>query len=67
MRGPENVRLVVETPFGRALVRALRLDGELWFEREVVPVERATRYLGPDGVIARSAHFSFEEGDDSSG
>lgn len=63
MRGPENMRLVVETPFGRALVRTLRFDGELWFEREVVPVERATRYLGPEGVIARSAHFGFEEGD----
>lgn len=63
MQSPEHVRLVIETPFGRALVRTLRFDGDVWFEREVVPVERATRYLGPGGVIARSAHFSFEEGD----
>jgi hypothetical protein len=62
MKGTESKRLVMETPFGRALVRVLRFEGELWFEREVVPVERATRYLGPDGVIARSAHFSFDEG-----
>jgi len=60
-RSPQR-KLIVMTPGGKADVNRLTFDGDLWLEVERAPVGKARSYVGPEGEIARSAYFSFDEG-----